>query len=375
MSEVRTGRRVAIVLPDLRPGGAERLHVNLAAEWLNRGVHVDFVLRQARGELLSLLPSTAEVMDLAAERVRNVPIPLARYLRKARPDALLAAMWPLTIVAPIAACLARFRGRVVVSEHSPLSRAYAHRGGLHGASLRCSQRWGYPLADARVAVSHGVADDLALTSGLPQHRFDVIHNPAALGKASVHGSMPLALQRVDRPLILTVGTLKKVKRHDLLIDAFSRLPADTGATLCILGEGGERTALERQIDVLGLSGRVFLPGFVSDPTPWYAHADLFVLSSDYEGFGNVIVEAMEQGVPVVSTDCPSGPREILCDGKYGRLVPVNDADALASAMQAALTEQPDKDLLKARARDFAVDRIADQYLDVLLPGWRSGAGA
>ena len=149
----------------------------------------------------------------------------------------------------------------------------------------------------------------------------------------------------------------------------------TDATLCILGEGSERTALETQVHALGLEGRVLLPGYKSDPAPYYARADLFVLSSDHEGFGNVIVEALDHGVPVVSTDCPSGPREILQEGKYGTLVPVGDVDALAQAMLATLHAPHDPAALKARARDFAVDTIADQYLDHLLPGWRERTSA
>lgn len=375
MRDAKSRGHIAVLLPDLRSGGAERLHVNLAREWQQRGMHVEFVLRHARGELLSLLPQGTAVTDLQVDRVRSLLFPLASYLRTARPDVLLAAMWPLTVVAPLAARLARFRGRVVVSEHSPLSLAYSHRGWMHRRVLRASQRLCYPLADARVAVSAGVADDLAQLSGLERSRFDVIHNPAALGRAHERTVVPTTLEGVRRPLILSVGRLKQVKRYDLLIDAFAQLPAETGGTLCILGDGPERAALEQQVRELRLEGRVLLPGFAADPAPWYAQADLFVLSSDYEGFGNVIVEAMEFGVPVVSTNCVAGPAEILCDGRFGRLVSPGDAIALATAMREALQAPVDRDALRARASDFAVDRLADCYLDVLLPGWRKEAQA
>lgn len=232
-------------------------------------------------------------------------------------------------------------------------------------------QWVYPLASCRLAVSKGVAQDLAALSGLAQDAFHVIYNPAALGRGRPQ-FIPEALLGVFGPLVLSVGTLKAGKRHNLLIEAFARLPVELGAMLCILGEGSLRPALEQQIRELGLQKRVLLPGFRADPTPWYARADLFVLSSDYEGFGNVIVEALEQGVPVVSTNCPAGPSEILCSGKYGRLVPVGDADALATAMLEALNEEPDREALKTRARDFAADKIAEEYLDVMLPSWRGG---
>ena len=362
--------KIAVLLPDLRPGGAERMHVQMAREWIARGCKVEFVLLQARGELLDLLPEGASVVSLEVDRVRSLLWPLMRYLRKARPDVLLAGMWPLTVIAPLATRLSGFSGTVAVSEHEPLSLGYAERGKLHRVGLRCSTALGYRLADMRIGVSSGVSDDMALLSSIPRDRFFVIFNPAASGNTQAKADRPAVLLDASAPLILTVGTLKRVKHHDRLLDAFAQIASMTDATLCILGEGSERTALETQVHALGLEGRVLLPGYKSDPAPYYARADLFVLSSDHEGFGNVIVEALDHGVPVVSTDCPSGPREILQEGKYGTLVPVGDVDALAQAMLATLHAPHDPAALKARARDFAVDTIADQYLDHLLPGWR-----
>lgn len=364
-------QRIAVVLPDLRPGVAERLHVQMAREWMAHGFGVEFVLRQARGELISQLPQGASVVGLKVDRVRSLLWPLVLYLREARPDVLLAAMWPLTAIAPLAAKLAGFRGRVVVSEHSAQSLAYRHKGRVHSSALRASTWLGYRLADVRIGVSSGVADDMASLSRMSREAITVQYNPAARGLARPGVSvLPPELEGVSSPRILAVGTLKAVKRFDVAIEAFARLPASLGATLCIVGEGQERQALQAKIDAFGVNGRVLLLGYRADTAPWYANADLFVLSSDYEGFGNVVVEALEQGVPVVSTDCPSGPREILEDGKYGRLVPVGDADALANAMLESLQSQHDHAALKARAQDFAVDKVADQYLDLLLPGWR-----
>lgn len=356
---------ISILLPDMRPGGAERLHVNLTEQWARTGVSTEFVLQNATGELLDHLPASARIVDLKASRIRNVLWPLVKYLKESKPDAIIAAMWPLTVLAPLAARLAGYKGRVIISEHSPLSIAYGSHGRRHRLIMRASQRMCYPLADVRVAVSSGVADDLATLSGLPREQFTVIHNPAALGKVNADAACPEQLNGCPRPIILTVGTLKPVKRHDLLIEAFARLPASLGATLCILGEGQMRGKLEQQIDNLGLKGKILLPGFAVDTGPWYAHSDLFVLSSDYEGFGNVIVEAMEYGLPVVSTDCPVGPVEILKQGQYGRLVSPGNVEALSSGMLASLREEPDRDALRKRARDFSIDVIARQYLDVI----------
>jgi len=363
------GRRIAVLLPDLRPGGAEKLHLALAREWSRGGIDVEFVLRQAQGELLACLPEKSRVINLRAPRVRYSILRLARYLRAAQPDALLAAMWPLTVIAPLAARLARYRGAVVISEHAPQSLSYANRGRLHNILMSASMRMFYPLAGGRVAVSSGVADDMARLSGIRRRDIVVIHNPAATGRLVKRGESSLPILPMDSPFVLAVGTLKPVKRHDLLIRAFARLKLPN-ARLYILGEGRERTSLAGLIRELGMEDRILMPGFQMNTAPWYAHADLFVLSSDYEGFGNVIVEALEQGTPVVSTDCPSGPREILENGKYGTLVPVGDVEALAKAMQDALSREHAPEMLMRRAQDFSVDKAADAYLDLLLPGWR-----
>lgn len=363
--------KIAIVLPDLRGGGAERMHVMLAREWISRGFEVDFVLLRARGELLEIAPAKAQLIDLEVERFRSALLPLCRYLKTSRPAVLLAAMWPLTVVAIIASRLSGTKVRTLVSDHNLPSLSYSEKGRIHLGLMRISMSLTYPMADERIAVSKGVATDLSSLSGIGIDRFRVIHNPAAVGvSASGSASLPAELAGIAGPLILSVGALKEVKNQALLIEAFSLLDERMGATLVILGEGGLRSDLEQLVIQRGLQGRVLLPGFSLDTTAWYGRADLFVLSSQHEGFGNVIVEALEQGVPVVSADCPSGPREILSDGKYGRLVPVGDASALAAAMRESLSESPDREALKARARDFSVARIADQYLDVLLPGWR-----
>lgn len=357
--------RIALFVPDLRGGGVERVRLWLAHEFLARGHGVDLVLLRERGDLLPLVPEAARVFDLRADRIRQGFWPLVRYLRRERPDALIASMWPLTVMAPLAARLARYKGRVIISEHSPLSIAYRRHSRWHRLAMSVSQRLAYPLADARVGVSAGIADDLAKLSRLPREKFTVIHNPAASGKVPLRAACPAALAARSGPVILTVGTLKPVKRHNLLIQAFQQLPAGLAATLCILGDGPMRAALEQQVAELNLQDRVLLPGFAADPSPWYAHADVFVLASDYEGFGNVLVEALEHGLPVVSTDCPAGPTEILDNGRYGRLVPVGDAQALARAITESLAETPDPVALQNRAADFSVAKIAAKYLNLI----------
>lgn len=364
--------KIAVLLPDLRPGGVERMRLNMAPVWLKYGHQVELVLRVRHGALLEHVPEGVTVHSLNAPRTRNAFLPLAKYLHSKKPDVFLAAMWPLTFVAPLAARAVRYKGRVVVSEHDNMSAEYAGWGGLHRLLMRVSMRVGYLLADAVVGVSEGVLDDLVGLSGLPRDKFHLIYNPACVGRDASASTMPSELIGRQR-IVLSVGTLKRQKRHDVLLHAFARLPGKLGASLCIVGDGELRSDLESLSRSLGIRDRVIFAGYRASTAEWYAHSDLFVLSSDYEGFGNVIVEALEQGTPIVSTDCPSGPREILEDGKYGALVPVGDVEALAKAMEDALSREHDREALKRRAQDFSVDKAADVYLDLLIPGWRDGS--
>lgn len=358
--------KIAILLTDLRGGGVERIRISLAQEFLLKGHQVEFVLMQARGELLSEAQSQFSVVDLNCRRVRNLPRKLARYLKDHRPDALLAAMWPLTVIAPLMRLLG-YRGNIVVSEHNPLSIQYSRWGRFHRAILRGSMAVSYPLAHARLGVSTGVAEDIAALSGLPRRMFDVVHNPVLF--QPVPGA--LLLKDIDRlwatphgARILTVGSMKAQKNQPLLLNAFAQLE-NPDARLIFVGTGTGETDLRQLSNDLGVASRVIFAGFHPDPTPFYWTADLFVLSSDYEGFGNVIIEALACGTPVVSTDCPSGPAEILENGKHGRLVPVNDVHALSTAMQEALALSVDPARLKQRASEFSPALAASRYLELL----------
>lgn len=359
---------ISILLPDLRGGGAERVSLDLGREFVRLGHPVEFVLMRADGDFLSEARAEFPVVDLQTPRARQVVPALARYLRQTRPAALLAAMWPLTTLAPVAARLAGYRGPVAISEHNTIyTRQYRDWGWLHHFALRSSAFVGYRLASARIGVSRGVCDDISAMSLMAAERMTTIYNPVR----KLPSPAPEVLKQVDKTWggatgrrILTVGSFKDQKNHPLLLRSFAEM-GDAGARLMILGQGSNEEKLRALAADLGIAAQVIFPGFHADPAPFYASADLFVLSSDYEGFGNVIVEALSFGLPVVSTDCPAGPAEILDGGRFGRLVPVGDAPALAQAMAAALAEPADQDLLKRRAADFSPEIAARSYLSAL----------
>jgi len=366
--------KVAILLPDLRGGGAERVCIHLSNAFVACGLAVDMVLMRAEGELLPQLDPRVRVIELGTKRVRHLLRPLMRYLSESQPAALLANMWPLTVLAVLARRMSGYSGRIVTVEHIAWSSCHVARKWSTRMAVKTTMRWLLPKADAVLAVSRGAAEDMTRFAGLPEGLVRAQYNPVTFGKQTLSTELPIGVEHWSQgphKRLLAVGEFKEQKDFPTLIAAVAILKDRLPVRLLILGKGDGRPHLEELILRHGLQGVVFLPGFFPDPKPFFARADLFVLSSEYEGFGNVVAEALEQGTPVVSTDCPSGPREILEDGKYGALVAVGDIDAMAMAMQQSLQSTHDTDALKARARDFAIDKIADQYLDHLLPKWRA----
>ena len=341
--------------------------ITLAHELARLGHLVEFVLRQAQGDFLPEAQKQFPVYDLRARRARQVPVALARYLRGNKPDVVIANMWPLTSTAVIGRALSCHRCRLLLLEHTLLTQQYQSWGRRHRKIMAVTIAATYRFADTIAAVSKGAAVDLAGLARIPTSRVAVLNNP--IPKCAE--PCPKQIEAAENlwgagpgQRILTVGRFKREKNHSLLLRAFARIPKPE-ARLLLLGEGADEIALRALAVELGISDRVVFPGFFSNPAPFYATADLFVLSSDYEGFGNVIVEALSFGVPVVSTDCPSGPAEILGNKKYGRLTPVGDADALAGAMAAALGAPRDREALKRRAADFSPRIAARKYLDLI----------
>jgi glycosyltransferase involved in cell wall biosynthesis len=364
------GKRIVIILPDLRGGGAERVSLDLANAFSELGHSVEFVLMQAKGDFLDEAQKVFDVQSLGITRARQLPFALAGYLRKSRPDALLAAMWPITPLAALGRALAKCRCRLMLIEHGVLSLQYGSYGGWHRVLLRTSMALGYRAADVVAGVSDGVAKDMAMLACMQTNQLRVLHNPIPARPAPSSQELMRAEEMWgtgSATRILTVGSFKKVKNHPLLLRAFARLATDPGARLMMVGKGEDEAVLRGLAAELGIAQQVIFAGFHADPTPFYRTANLFVLSSDSEGFGNVIVEALASGLQVVATDCPAGPAEILANGQYGRLAPVGDVDALAAAMCAALADDYDQEVLRKRAADFSPVIAAKKYLALLFP--------
>jgi len=379
--------RLAIYLHDLSGGGAERAMVNLGNGLSARGFKVDLVLAVCTGPYLDEVSKKVTIVDLHADRFafqknRNSKFSgleslvvsliglflLARYLRRIGPVSMLAALPGANVTAVIAKVISRVQTRVVISERNVLSPAIRNRKSLLYRSLRLVMPLAYRHADGIIAVSAGVAVDLSKTMKLSKSSIDVVRNPVvsssllARSREENHHSL---LQKGEPPVVLGVGRLVSQKQFTDLISAFALLCETLDSRLIILGEGPLRSNLERQVRRLGLEAKVSLPGFVDNPYSFMSRAALFVLSSEYEGLPNALIQAMACGAPIVSTDCPSGPSEILEDGKWGRLVPVGDIRGLANAMAETLNERMHPDV-SSRAADFSVDKGVDGYLEVML---------
>jgi glycosyltransferase involved in cell wall biosynthesis len=357
---------IAFYLADLRGGGAQRVMVNLANGFLDYGYDVDFVLAHATGEMLSFLDPRVRVVNLSCERVRYAVPRLARYLTNRAPTCLISGLPRVNLSAIVANEIARKKTKVIVTVHGSRPIIYHARSSMSQGVLRL-ERWLYPRAHSIVAVSKGTADDLAKNTGLSRKKIQVIANPAVT-KAIFDSADEVVndhpIEDAKRKIILGIGRLSMQKNFSVLIKAFGLLRNAVGAKLIILGEGEERPTLNAIIKDLDLTESVCLPGFVSNPFAYLRRADLFVLSSRFEGLPTVLLEAMALGVPVVSTNCRSGPEEILENGRYGYLVPVDDVQSLATTMLKALNN-PIREGIVQRALEYTPDAVVPQYLDLL----------
>ena len=394
--------RIAVLLPSLQGGGAERSMLNLVQAFLARGRAVDLVLHQAKGEYLAEVPKGATMIELdatgdlqsrwiaAMAAIRDFfallrPVLLAkknapevarlrslqRYMEKRRPDVVLSALTYANLVAVWAKQTSASGVPVVVSERNALATYCASPHKFRKWRFRYLPelvRRTYPGADAVVAVSSHVAHELTTVIGLPPQSVTTIYNPVV--DDTLRASAAAALEHMwfapgAVPVILGVGRLTEQKDFPTLLRAFASVRAKREVRLVILGEGRLRGDLEELASQLGIQADVDMPGFVENPFQYMARASVLVLPSLYEGLPGVLIQAMACGCPVVSTDCPGGSAEILADGEYGALVEVGDANGMANAVLVELDQPTASDTLQRRAEDFSVERAVSNYLNLL----------
>jgi exopolysaccharide biosynthesis WecB/TagA/CpsF family protein len=329
----RTGLpSIAFFMHDLSGGGVEHMRLRLAAAFVARGHSVTIIVQIARGALRQQVPPDVTLVELGRARTWRSIVPLARFLRAQRPNVLFSSLDHNNAAALCARILAGRGTKIVICQHNAVSAEAA--SGWKYRVVPMLYRILAPWADAIIAVSGGVADDLAAATGLSRGRISVISNPVVSDQHQVPTAAPHEWldDAAAIPVFLFVGRLVTQKNPNLLLRAFALRLRGGPARLILCGEGPLRDSLHHHAVTLGIADCVYFAGYVADPRAWMSYATALVVPSSYEGFGNVIVEALSCGTPVIATDCPHGPAEILAGGRFGWLVAVGDEQGLAAAM-------------------------------------------
>ncbi|QFT90671.1 N-acetylgalactosamine-N,N'-diacetylbacillosaminyl-diphospho-undecaprenol 4-alpha-N-acetylgalactosaminyltransferase [Bacillus sp. THAF10] len=360
--------RIAFILANLRGGGVERMTLNLSEEFVHRGYEVDLLVAEAEGEYKDLVPAGVNLIDLKKPRLISCIPDIRKYMSEQKPDAFISAKDYINLTVIFAKLLARSKTNLIVSTRVNISRQLEVLNSRNFKVVAKLVKHFYRFADHVVGVSKGVADDLYKITGIDRKKIHVVYNPVVteglLAKAEEEVEHPWFHEEV--PVVVTVGRFDKAKDYPTLLNAFRVLQDSKKARLMLVGDGPERSHLESLVEEYKLQDVVDFIGFQSNPYPFMKKADLFVLSSAYEGFGNVVAEALAVGTPVVSTDCPSGPGEILDRGKYGTLVRVGDYIGLSKAIKETLENPLPKEKLLERSLFFTIKNSADSYERLIL---------
>lgn len=361
--------KIAFFLPSLEGGGAERGVVNLANEFVRNKIDVDLVLSKANGPYLSDISDEVNIIDLNSSGVLKSFPKLVGYLKRERPKTLISSLSHANVVAIVAHKIACTGTRIIVREDNVPSLSSIHSTSLKARFMPFLIRIFYRWADLIIAVSEGVKDDLVNFTKVPGNKVKVIYNPILIPELLKKKNEPVSHEWFASdgpPVIIGVGRLTKQKDFPTLIKAFALVRNKIDARLVILGEGEERQNLENLAKGLGVSEYVWMPGFEYNPYKYMSKASVFVLTSMYEGLANVLVEALACGISVISTDCRSGPSEILDGGKYGKLIPVGDINALNEAITDFLSSESEinNKLLFEHMKKFELGTVARMYLEV-----------
>lgn len=366
--------RIAVFIPTLRGAGAERVVINLCNGFIDAGYKVDLVVGLLDGAFAEnkLWSEEVQLYALGVQRIRYAFIPLIKYLRSSQADVLVSHLTRNNLlVLLLIKCLRIHSMPVIVVEHNTITEDFKSLPVLKRLLFTRLSKWLYNYADYCVAVSRASAQALAQFAHISPARLRTIYNPVVdsrlyeqAAKTVMH---PWFAQPQHEPVILTVSRLVPAKNIALLITAFAEVRKSLSCRLLILGEGEERSSLEVLIRKFGLEDSVEMPGFVDNPYAYMSKSKIFVLASNYEGLPTVLIESLASGCPVVATDSPGGVREILADGRYGVLVPVNDQYALAEALKKVLKgEYPcTKEEYISQAAHFSVKNAVAAYQDII----------
>jgi glycosyltransferase involved in cell wall biosynthesis len=360
-------KHIAVFIGSMRMGGAERASLNLVNEFASRGIRCDLILVHEEGEFLADVHPDVHIVPLGKGRTLFSGFALRRYLRSFRPRVMIASQTHVQLLALWACKKASVKVPLILNEHSTFSTNHPLSSMKSIVIRKLAKRW-FPRANVITAVSEGVRNDLLNVFPELKDMTVIIYNPvinqALLDKSKEEIELPWN-DDPSIPMVMAAGRLVADKNFDVLIKAVAMARKTRRICLVILGEGEEKYNLSHVAQQAELGEDISLYGYTKNPYAWMRKADLFVLSSRREGLPMVLIEAMATGCKVVSTDCPSGPREILQDGKLGFLVPVGDIQAMSDAIIKSLGGSGSEQAIEEALKPYHVTTVCDQYLELM----------
>jgi glycosyltransferase involved in cell wall biosynthesis len=359
---------IAVFVASLALGGVGKMRVHLINEFAARGYQVDLLVADTDSPYMKMVSPNVRIVKMrTSNAIFGVP-GMVKYLFMQRPRVLLTQRIRVNVLALRAKKLARSKAKVFVTANTNITRQLQSLKPEKREKQRAMLRRYYPMNDGIVAVSKGVAEDTALNVGWPAERIKVAHNPVV-----VPGLFERAAASLDHPwfaqgqppVLLGVGRLEPQKDFVSLVKAFAKVRQERPCRLMILGEGKLRDELDGLATQLGVAADLQMPGFKDNPYQYMSRAAVFVLSSAWEGSPNGLTEALALGTPVVATNCPNGPNEILEEGRYGPLVEVGDVEALAGAIEDTLQQPHDREFQRKGGERYTLENSASEYLEAL----------
>ncbi len=366
---------LVMALSDLRGGGAERVVVNLLNHWPSNKLRPILLLAEENGPYLNDLGSGIEVLScgfpLTAAKTPKAMLCLRNLLRSVQPAAIFSHSITTSRMLTRARALGMISAPLIPVLHNNVGKSHQARQSLTDRIIRRELDWVYSKADRIVAVSKGIADEACGFFGIPQEKVETIYNPVDLSRITAGAEgyprdhFVEHFKQLKRPVILSVGRLSEQKNHALLLEAYARIPGSLRGSLLILGEGEMKEALDSQALASGIDEEVFMPGFLNNPWWYMKHSDLYVMSSNWEGYPMVLLEALACDVPVIATDCQHGPSEIIQGEAFGTLVPIGNATALANAIAYRLADKQAQPKAEVRAflSTYLPGLVAQRYIE------------
>ncbi len=360
--------KIVIYIPDLKGGGAEKVYLNLANYWIEKGIKVTFILNKKQGEYLELLNKQIKVINLNVSRIREALIKLPFVLHKEKASVCIAAMWPITSLTVLIFKLFFIKKtKLIISDHVNLTESIKRETNFSFSLFKLILRFTYPFADGIICVSEGVKKEICKLAKIKKNKIKTIYNPLIDEKNLKKLEYYKNFKKNNTKTIISVGSLKEQKNHEMLIKLFSKIDDKIDVKLLIIGSGPLKDYLKKLIKSLNQSNRISIINFDKNIYKYYLQSHIFVLTSKWEGFGNVIVEALHCGLEVISSDCDFGPSEILEKGKYGFLFNLDEenkcSDKLIKLLKNNQLSFNEENFHKSF--DFSISKISNQYLDYM----------